>query len=551
MISFSFTYLADELDEYTIINIQEDYFLSDIRIAYALENTRLETESEIYTKIINALNELDYYSNSSAPFDTKGKNNFPYLNLYGINNKTGEWVETSNVLYFQLLEAEKYRILTNSNFDYTIGKLIDIWKDVLLTNLQKEVSDEVFLSALDKAMTVMDNYPTTPIEFKIENNKYYIKLANSKVKLDLGAFTKGYACQVVLDILKLYDIQYFSLNFGSSSNYYGKALLSTDGLEPNTFISYIKEPSDPFGLEEPFAAILNIKDIALSSSGDSTQYFLYKGVMYSHIISRYDYMPVSYYHQLTIIGPNPVALDPISTALFSINPNEINQYMELYNVIGIIYDTDSEVDYSSTEGSGYIVSINPNRIVPEVVKDTKDYSIAITFIILTIIIVGIIVVIIINNFIKKNKKYRELYFISALAVLVIGIFLVSTYWPSSIKQKASVYYKNRVDVYATIDFKTNKIEIIKKQDIPLELNPNNKEYPYIEKQDDNRYYLVFLGDYLVDNKYSIFIIEIDFKNDYIKVIQEDSPNHLVSMMGESNSKPLISLPNKIFIWFEK
>lgn len=103
-----------------------------------------------------------------------------------------------------------------------------------------------------------------------------------------------------------------------------------------------------------------------------------------------------------------------------------------------------------------------------------------------------------------------------------------------------------------IDLTKKETNIIKLQEVDASLIPDGatkSSYPYLESGEDNKILVYMLGNYKVDGKYSLFIIEINYTTKMIKVLSESSPYHLVTLMGDSNSSPLISLPNKIYIRF--
>ena len=72
-------------------------------------------------------------------------------NLYQINQASNVDHEVDKELYDLLMTAEELRIETDGFFDYTIGGLIDIWKEGVTKYKFKEMPKEEFQIILNKA----------------------------------------------------------------------------------------------------------------------------------------------------------------------------------------------------------------------------------------------------------------------------------------------------------------------------------------------------------------------------------------------------------------
>ncbi|PKK88699.1 MAG: hypothetical protein CVV62_01805, partial [Tenericutes bacterium HGW-Tenericutes-7] len=61
------------------------------------------------------------------------KEDSPYLaNIYSINQTLNERIEIDEPLYNILIDAEEIKALTNGYFDVSVGKIVDVWKNVIL-----------------------------------------------------------------------------------------------------------------------------------------------------------------------------------------------------------------------------------------------------------------------------------------------------------------------------------------------------------------------------------------------------------------------------------
>ena len=61
------------------------------------------------------------------------KDDSPYLaNIYSINQTLNERIKIDEPLYNILIDAEDIKALTNGYFDVSVGKIVDVWKNVIL-----------------------------------------------------------------------------------------------------------------------------------------------------------------------------------------------------------------------------------------------------------------------------------------------------------------------------------------------------------------------------------------------------------------------------------
>lgn len=242
-------------------------------------------------------------------------------NLYSINQRINEDIEIDYELYEILEEAERLKIMTNGYFDISIGKMVKVWKDVILDDVedyyQNELPQEVFQGILDqlKEIELVEN----PYTLSIKDGKYFIRINHEDVNLDLGALSKGYATQLVHDYLVEEGIKYFSITAGSSSISLGKRIKRKSEM-------FHIELTNPLKVRETYG-LLYLQNTSVTTSGNFEQYALYEGLRYHHVISPFTKMPVHYYHTVTMVGADAGVLDAISTALISMSPEVFGQFM--------------------------------------------------------------------------------------------------------------------------------------------------------------------------------------------------------------------------------
>lgn len=246
----------------------------------------------------------------------------PYLeNIYSINQKIGQKLEIDQELYEIIKAAEDIKTLTDGYFDISIGKAVDVWKNLIESYSNAGVIPEsVYLSAVAsvEALDLSENQ----IILSIENDKYYIETKGNDIKLDLGAYAKGYVVDLAAKYLASEGVTYYSVNAGSSSMYVG--------LNANEERDYFN-----VGLTCPtcsssgtYGLVKYVEDQSVTTSGNYEQFVLYNGLRYHHIVSPITLMPMQYNHSISLISDDAGLLDALSTALFSMDDETFSQWMD-------------------------------------------------------------------------------------------------------------------------------------------------------------------------------------------------------------------------------
>ena len=261
------------------------------------------------------------YNKLSSDYDT-------YNNICNIKTLN---VNRSGIVQEELYELLKYAFEikeeTNGYFEPFIGTLSHKWKDDVLNNENPIIpSNEYIQSQLD----IINN---SKIIFE-ENNK--ITLIGD-ANLDLGAIAKGYATQKVYDYLQNEGIKNYIINAGNSNVLLGE--------KPN-------EENFKIGLKNlegtAYYEILELKNKAVVTSSYKEQNKQIDNILYTHLINPKTGYPISDYASLTLIGNDSGLLDAYSTAVYSMQLDEIKEFIKTKNIDVIIYGP-KDLIYSSVE----------------------------------------------------------------------------------------------------------------------------------------------------------------------------------------------------------
>lgn len=142
--------------------------------------------------------------------------------------------------------------------------------------------------------------------------------------LDWGGIAKGLGIDLAAQSLKTRGISRGFINAGGDLFCWGK------NPSQNSWKIGIKHPR-----QEGFFGVLEISDVGAATAGDYQRFFIEEGFRYHHIFDPRTGYPASGKQSVTVIGPETLLCDALSTALFVSSQPEriINQYPQYGAVI--------------------------------------------------------------------------------------------------------------------------------------------------------------------------------------------------------------------------
>ena len=226
------------------VNISDEInnvpFYDEINLYYYLEDSKDEKIKDQYDKVYYSYNTIMQTSFILLSEDFSYKSN----NIYTINNSINQFVEVDLKLYELLQDAYQKTLQENSHYNMFTKTIADMWlnnyssyyydreiNDPLVNEIQKEF--------LDKASLIYNDKTNYSLEFKTEENKYFVKLnlndncyINDEVivQIDLNTLKNAYAMELVADYLISADLTNgflvskngYKLSLGGSYTYTGK-----------------------------------------------------------------------------------------------------------------------------------------------------------------------------------------------------------------------------------------------------------------------------------------------------------------------------------------
>jgi thiamine biosynthesis lipoprotein len=190
--------------------------------------------------------------------------------------------------------------LSGGAFDPTVGPLVDLWGfGPKATNV---VPEQVQIDAAKAELG---------FQYLVLNNRDLVK--TKPVRLDLSAVAKGYAVDLVADLLEMLALPDYLVEVG------GEMRLSGSNPEGMPWRVAIELPS----LMPQVQRIISVQDMAVATSGDYRNYFEQQGVRYSHTIDSRTGRPITHsLASVTVLAERCADADAWATSFMVLGDKE-------------------------------------------------------------------------------------------------------------------------------------------------------------------------------------------------------------------------------------
>lgn len=267
----------------------------------------------------------------------------PYIEtseLSAINRlDKNEILNISSEMYTVINKALYFSDITHGAFDISFASV-----GFLYDYRQRRQPDELTrlqsLAAVDyKSILLAKPY----IEEDLAG-QYTIQFLREGMKIDLGGIAKGYAVDQSIAILKEQGVLSALVSAGGDTRILGDRGKANASAETLPWIVGIKHPRD----KTQQAMRLPLSDTAISTSGDYERFFIENGERIHHIIHPATGKSSSGIVSATVIGPESISCDALSTSIFVLGVEKgLKLIDEIIDYDAIIIDTDGKVHYSS------------------------------------------------------------------------------------------------------------------------------------------------------------------------------------------------------------
>jgi len=139
----------------------------------------------------------------------------------------------------------------------------------------------------------------------LDHERKTVRFTRDGVRIDLGGIAKGHAVESAVDLLRGLGIEHAIVTAGGDSRVLGDH-------RGRPWAVGIRDPREKNGI----AARMPVQEEAISTSGDYERYFEADGVRYHHIIEPTSGDSARAVRSVTVIGPNAIMTDALSTGVF-------------------------------------------------------------------------------------------------------------------------------------------------------------------------------------------------------------------------------------------
>ena len=264
------------------------YFQEYGEIFHTSFHVKYASDRSLYDDIVA---ELDKFDDSLNPFKD-------HSIIAKINRN--EPVQPDSFFIAVFNKAMEVSRITDGKFDITVAPLVNAW------GFGFKNSDNVTPELIDSLKQFV-GYE----KVRLENGT--IVKADPRVQLDASAIAKGYACDVVANLLKSYGVENYMIEIGGEIAMRGK---NDKGVCWRIGID--KPMDDSTGLHHELQTILSICDKCVATSGNYRNYYVKDGKKYAHTIDpQTGYPSEQDILSATVIADDCMTADAYATAFMA------------------------------------------------------------------------------------------------------------------------------------------------------------------------------------------------------------------------------------------
>lgn len=223
-------------------------------------------------------------------------------------------VEVTDELFMLLAVAKEVATLTGGAFDPTWAAMRTIWD--FRAGSERVATKEEITAALE-----LIDYR----QILLDQEKMTVGLEKKGMALGLGGIAKGYAVDRAVEILVEMGLGNAIVKAGGDMRVQGERAPG------KKWKVSIKHPR-----KEGNLATLPLKNLSISTSGDYERFFIKNGKLYHHIIDPKTGYPASKCQSVTVLAPDTMTSDALSTAIFVLGPKKGLELVQMLKGVEVI-----------------------------------------------------------------------------------------------------------------------------------------------------------------------------------------------------------------------
>ena len=281
---------------------KKQYYHNQGNIFGTYYNIRYEATEDLHDSILQSLQVFDQ---SLSMFNQQSV-------ISRINRNDS--VTTDDLFEVMLREAMVISQLSNGAFDITVRPLVNAWG---FGNKSQESGIKVHASQIDsiKAFVGYD---------KIALHNHQLTKTDPRTTLDASAIAKGYACDVIANLLREKGCDNLLVDIG------GEVVVQGVNDKGSAWRVGITRPKiDATGAERQLQEVIASSNLCMATSGNYLQYYFVDGQRRSHTIDPRTGYPV--HHSLlsaTVTASSCMRADALATACMVLGEQEALKMIE-------------------------------------------------------------------------------------------------------------------------------------------------------------------------------------------------------------------------------
>jgi thiamine biosynthesis lipoprotein len=231
-------------------------------------------------------------------------------NIYTLNRDAKKApVKVAPELMNMLLFARDWQPRLGDTVNIAMGGPLNLWHEYRTKGMADEASAE--LPPMEQLLAAAGHADMDSLVLNEEEGTVFF--ADADVRLDVGAIAKGYATELVAQMMLASEMPHFIINAGGNVRV---GLPPMDG-RANWAVS-VQDPDTALGLGtgDGIAEVFYLSGLSVVTSGDYERFYTVNGARYHHIISPKTLMPATENRAVTIVCQDGALADILSTAVF-------------------------------------------------------------------------------------------------------------------------------------------------------------------------------------------------------------------------------------------
>lgn len=267
---------------------KKQYYHNQGNVFGTYYNIRYESTKDLHQAIQQRLQEFDHSLSMFNPQSVISKVN------------RNDSVVTDSLFEAMYHEAHAISQLSGGAFDITVAPLVNAWGFGTKIQEPRTKNQDINLDSIKSFVGYQH----------IRLNNHHLEKDDNRITLDASAIAKGYACDVVADLLRENGCHNLLVDIG------GEVVLQGVNDKGNAWRVGITRPTiDATGAEKELQEVIASSDLCMATSGNYLQYYFVDGQRRSHTIDPRNGYPVQ--HSLlsaTVTASTCMRADALATA---------------------------------------------------------------------------------------------------------------------------------------------------------------------------------------------------------------------------------------------